>query len=305
MKRRWEREELEQQWGLSAEEWKLLKNKAGPTRLGFAVLMKFFQMHGRFPGSPREVPREPVHFIAEQLDLPSKLWKDYPWTGRVVTYHRNEIRKFFDYRKTATKDTKLMVKWLVDDLLNHEYRPDHVQAFVLDRFRTLCIEPPTDDQVTRLILSALAEHESRFCKTTTDRLDDVTLKSLDTLLQIQTNDEVEWSIWQTLKEDPGKAGIYSIKDAVSRLKSVRSIGLPTDLFSGVSPKLLECSISIPTDALSWIWKQGCRWQHNSAEMMIAHYLFDTWLNKCWSWIYKVPPANSAMLCILHIHNVAL
>lgn len=58
MKRNWKKEELEQQWTVFAFEQELLKGRTGPTRLGFAVLMKFFQIEGRFPATPREVPKE-------------------------------------------------------------------------------------------------------------------------------------------------------------------------------------------------------------------------------------------------------
>ena len=42
MKRRWETEELVEHWTLLPNELKLLGNKTGPTRLGFAVLLKAF-----------------------------------------------------------------------------------------------------------------------------------------------------------------------------------------------------------------------------------------------------------------------
>lgn len=38
MKRQWTREELAEHWTLDQNELALLANKAGPTRLGFAVL---------------------------------------------------------------------------------------------------------------------------------------------------------------------------------------------------------------------------------------------------------------------------
>ena len=42
MKRQWTREELAEHWTLDPGELALLANKAGPTRLGFAVLLKAF-----------------------------------------------------------------------------------------------------------------------------------------------------------------------------------------------------------------------------------------------------------------------
>lgn len=58
-------------------------------------------------------------------------------------------------------------------------------------------------------------------------------------MQPQAEDEGTWTVWQTIKSDPGKAGLDSVKEAVARLQSVRGIGLPNDLFKAVSPKLLE------------------------------------------------------------------
>ena len=51
MKRDWNADELVEHWTLLPGEKQWLANKTGPTRLGFAVLLKFFQHEGRFPGS--------------------------------------------------------------------------------------------------------------------------------------------------------------------------------------------------------------------------------------------------------------
>lgn len=49
MKRQWETEELVEHWTLDVEDRTLLGNKTGATRLGFAILLKFFRREGRFP----------------------------------------------------------------------------------------------------------------------------------------------------------------------------------------------------------------------------------------------------------------
>jgi hypothetical protein len=55
MKREWTDLEFAD-WTLPPSEAALLANKTGPTRLGFAVLLKFFQYAARFPLSMQEVP---------------------------------------------------------------------------------------------------------------------------------------------------------------------------------------------------------------------------------------------------------
>jgi hypothetical protein len=56
MKRHWETDELVEHWTLLPRETELLTNKTGATRLGFAVLLKFFQLEAYFPQQATDVP---------------------------------------------------------------------------------------------------------------------------------------------------------------------------------------------------------------------------------------------------------
>ena len=64
---------------------------------------------------------------------------------------------------------------------------------------------------------------------------------MDDLLEAKPSEEEEgeWTIWQELKADPGKAGLDSVKKAATRLNLLREAGLPVDLFYNVPPKLVE------------------------------------------------------------------
>jgi hypothetical protein len=42
-------DELVEHWTLLDDERELIAGKRGPTRLGFALLLKFYSRHGRFP----------------------------------------------------------------------------------------------------------------------------------------------------------------------------------------------------------------------------------------------------------------
>lgn len=79
-------------WTLLPSEAALLANKTGPTRLGFAVLLKFFQYAARFPLSMQEVPTTAVAYIARQVGVPAEEFSRYDWEGRAVKYHRAQIR---------------------------------------------------------------------------------------------------------------------------------------------------------------------------------------------------------------------
>jgi Domain of unknown function (DUF4158) len=65
-------EEVDERWALHASDRTLLGNKTGVTRLGFAVLLKMFQVNGRFPHRLQEVPVAAVEAIASQIEVPAE-----------------------------------------------------------------------------------------------------------------------------------------------------------------------------------------------------------------------------------------
>ena len=101
MKREWTPDELAEQWTLSFAEHQVVGKKTGSTRLGFAVLLKFIQVEGRFPRHPRDVPMAVVEYIAPQLGLSPALWERYVWSGSTVEYHRAQIRRFLGLRRPS------------------------------------------------------------------------------------------------------------------------------------------------------------------------------------------------------------
>lgn len=130
---------------------------------------------------------------------------------------------------------------MVEEVLDQEHRPDHLKDAVFEQCRKLCSEPPAVEQIRRLVGSAVQRHETRFCETISGKLDSATVDRLDTLLEADPSEEDEggWTVWQTLKDEPGRAGLDSVKGAASRLRLLRQVGLPAELFQGVAPKLIE------------------------------------------------------------------
>jgi hypothetical protein len=60
VRREWAPEDLIACWTLVEDDWDLVGNKAGATRLGFALPLKFFEVEGRFPRRAGELPRRAV-----------------------------------------------------------------------------------------------------------------------------------------------------------------------------------------------------------------------------------------------------
>jgi hypothetical protein len=71
-------EELIEHWILGPWDLAQVGNKTGATRLGFAVLLKFFQREGRFPFFKNEVAGVVISFVATQVDIASELYTALP-----------------------------------------------------------------------------------------------------------------------------------------------------------------------------------------------------------------------------------
>src|SRR5208283_5414627 len=151
------------------------------------------------------------------------------------------IRAHLGFREATVADAEALETWLVEETLNQEHRMDRLRETVLDRCRKLHIEPPTQEQIRRLLRSAIQAHETRFCETISGKLDSATVDQLDALLEADPSrkDEEGWTLWHTLKEEPGRVGLDSVKEAASRLRLLRKVGLPAELFQGAPPKLVE------------------------------------------------------------------
>lgn len=232
-------DDLAADWFILPAERKLLANKSRTTHVGFSILLKYFQLEGRFPASPKDIPSSVVQYVAYQLDASAEDWGVYPWAGATIKRHRLEIREWYGYREATLNDKNDFRQWLISEVIPLEHREDRLREVLQKHCRALRIESPAAEQIRRLIQSALAEHETSFCNKIVGSMNSAITERLNALLQLQASDDGEWTAWQTLKNDPGKAGLESIKEAVSRLQTVRDTGIPIDLFKTVPPKLLE------------------------------------------------------------------
>jgi hypothetical protein len=127
MKRQWETEELVEHWTLDVEDRTLLGNKTGATRLGFAVLLKFFRQEGRFPQHKNEVPGMVITFVATQVGVDASIYLQYVWQGRTIEYHRAQICEALGFREASVADGEQMQEWLVAHVLPREHQEERIR----------------------------------------------------------------------------------------------------------------------------------------------------------------------------------
>jgi Domain of unknown function (DUF4158) len=86
-----DQDELIDRWTLGDAERELVSGKRGATRLGFALLLRFYTERGRFPRGRGEIPDAAVEYIARQVGVTPTHIAFYEWSGRTIEYHRAQI----------------------------------------------------------------------------------------------------------------------------------------------------------------------------------------------------------------------
>ncbi len=250
MKRAWETDELVEYWTLMPPEVEFLANKIGATKLGCAVLLKFFQMETRFPQQAAEVPQTVIDYLAKQVKVAPEQFQKYAWRGRTIEYHRAQIRQLHGFREATVEDANALSQWLQEHILVKERDYEHLKVAAYQKCRELKIEPPTPERVDRIVRSAARAYEEKFCAEILSQLTPENQTLLDSLLQTsleepehQSNpgDEkamLQRSVWQRLKADSGRASIETMFEEIAKLEQLRNLNLPADLFADVPRKIL-------------------------------------------------------------------
>jgi hypothetical protein len=169
--------------------------------------------------------------------------------GVRFTYHRTQIRDFFGFQEVTIEDTQEMSEWLCQQILHDDHELEHVKDHVYTRFRELKIVPPTLDRIERLIRSSIHTYEGSFFQATYQKLPSTSLTKLDSLIDsisFLEIDEDQAAIegsgqlsFNELKADPGRAGVDSVLKEVNKLKIIRHLELPDDLFRDIPHKVLK------------------------------------------------------------------
>jgi len=132
MKRCWNEQELAEHWTLFEAEAHLLANRTDRCRIGVAVLLKYFQLNGRFPRQHRDLPGAVLAFLGEQLSVPPESWFDYDLWGRSGQRDRERIRGYLGFRPIEVADERRLRRWLETEVAPRDLEPAHLRIAVAD-----------------------------------------------------------------------------------------------------------------------------------------------------------------------------
>jgi len=203
-------DELVDHWTLLKDERELVAGKRGPTRLGFALLLKFHARAGRFPRGRAELDDDAVAFVARQVGVPASDLGFYEWAGSTIEYHRAQIRRHLGFRECTAEDAAKLTGWLAASVCQAERRADRVREELLAQCRAGQIEPPSASRCDRIIRSALHQAEQALTARVTARLGPDASARLTALAAAADDDEgdgAEPSALALIKSVPGNVSL--------------------------------------------------------------------------------------------------
>ncbi|MEU3092303.1 Tn3 family transposase [Streptomyces massasporeus] len=234
MRQEWSPEELLASWTLVDGDWKLVANKTGPTRLGFCLMLKFFEIEARFPEFIEEFPQPAVEYVAGLMKVPAAELAKYDLAG--AKRHRKQIREALGFRPPTLADEESLTAWLAAEVCPVELVEDRQREALLVECRTRKVEPPGPTRVEKVLVAARGRWERAFCARTIERLGEVGRARLLALVA-EGNDEGT-ALLAALKRDPGAVGLDALLMEILKLTSVRELELPKGLFADCSEKLV-------------------------------------------------------------------
>lgn len=170
-------------WTVTADEFELVEGKWGHTRLGFLLMLKFFEAEARFPGSVDDFDVRVVGFVAGQVGVSAGLVERYSWSGRTNVYHRAEIRGFLGFSEFSNADAGPLQEWLTAGVAMVERSHDRFRSALEQRCRELRIELPSMSRMDRIVRSALVQSERQLMSQVAESLSRDTCAVLESLVE--------------------------------------------------------------------------------------------------------------------------
>jgi hypothetical protein len=226
------KETLERVYAPSADEIAFVKKHSSTpqNRACMLTLLKCAQRLGYFvflSSIPRSIPEYIAKHVGCRFSLKMLSFYD---DARTRTYHIRRIRAFLNIEPADKKARSIALKAMEHAACTKEDIVDVLNVGVEELIR-LRYELPKFDHLLRLAYQARKKTNAGIYITVYDAIPEPTRNQLEGLLTVDP--ETNRSLWNQLRQDPGKVTIKEIDKSIVRLKWIRSLDFPFDTFSSV------------------------------------------------------------------------
>lgn len=202
---------------LTVDDHALIASKPLATRSTFAALFQYFKQHASFPEG------NTLSEIGE----------------RTQERYRQEFRAHFGTREHSNADMTSLTEWLCENAVHSTRDGDELASLLRSRCRDVRIEAPSDERIDRIIRAAIASYDDRLCCSISSVIPPASKLKLDQLLSTDDGDENAAAPLLSLRKSPGRPGVASVKTETAKLRLVREVGLPADVFATTKPHDIE------------------------------------------------------------------
>ena len=237
-------------FNLTDDELALAKSKNSDiNKLGFAILLKYFQLENHYPKHIKFIDPLMLNTIANQLNISALTINQFDWEGRSTKRFRQEIRELLGYRKATLSDISDLKIWLTKNVFNNAFKRSQRVEYAYTYFCENKIEPFTSKELEKHVNSAHYEFEKQlfnsiYCELTDKSkflMDDLLKESCDEDDESINNEERDESKikFQHLKKDIPGAKLKNISHAIQKIHCLKQLILPENLLCDFSAKLIK------------------------------------------------------------------
>lgn len=233
---------------LDSQELILTNSKyTSENKLAFAIILKFFQIEGRYPTNSDFISQEMIENLAIQLNCKLTNFNNYNWTSRTSKRFRHEIRALLGYNKSTVADSKHLIIWLIEEVLPHAPTLPQCYEKAYQFFRKHKLEPFTPKELKRYIHSATHNFENQLFLKAFMQLSPGIKESIEDLLKDDlTDSEQDDQVkplseirLRHLKKDVAGTKLKHVNFEIDKLNRIRAINIPTHLFGKTSRKFIQ------------------------------------------------------------------
>jgi hypothetical protein len=174
-------------------------------------------------------------FIAEQLHLVDNPSGIYPWETRTRGNHFAMIRNQTGFRFPTAQDKEDLSDWLRREGAFSAIIFSDLFSGAIQRLRSLRIEVPSENELTRIVNSALNGFFVDVHHQITQRLPQATREKLNQLLIVQRSES--FSPFEKVKASAGRSGVASLKKEIDKLQQLRSVGIAKEDLANIPFKV--------------------------------------------------------------------
>ena len=211
------------------------------------MLLKTFQHEGNFLLHTRETPEVVLSCLAEQLRLPAAYFAEVDWSlqHRSHQRHRQMVMVFCGFRPFDPSDEARVVQHLTPLITDLNPEGEALRQQALEFLRAERIVPPQAERLRGVMRLAILAQERHWTALVFERLPADTRLKLDALINTDLPDEsqppllVIRSPLAQIKDTADRVKVETVLEEVQKLRDLRSIGLPAQLFDSIPPKVIH------------------------------------------------------------------